>query len=74
MNVTKTMEGNTVVVIPVFDGECEPAYWEVSINERVLWRTFRSPKQALRFVETLYRQRSAGLGVPGVFAPFLSDV
>jgi hypothetical protein len=74
MNVMMTMEGNTIVISPVFNGACEPAYWEVSINDRVVWRTFASPKQAMRFVESLYKDTSGGLTTTGVFAPFLSDV
>ena len=74
MNVTVSMEGNTIVISPVFNGACEPAYWEVSINDRVVWRTFTSAKKAMRFVESLYKDASGGLATMGLFAPFLSDV
>ena len=74
MNITKTIGADTVVISPVFNGGCEPRFWEVSVNDRVMWKTFASPKQALRFVESLYGARTSIIARASVFAPFLSDV
>lgn len=65
MNVTKIMNGDTVIVSPVFSGGCEPSYWELSINDRLIWRTFESPKEAFQYVESLYRRRSQDMRPQG---------
>jgi hypothetical protein len=74
MNVTRTIDGDTIIISPMFNGGCEPTYWEVSINNRVIWRTFASAKEAHQYVESMYRRGSKGVRSAGVFAPFLTDV
>lgn len=50
MDVSRTINGHTVVARPVFKGEALPAYWVGAVNDRPMRRTFRSPRDLFRFV------------------------
>ncbi len=51
MNVTKDINGKTVVAKPVFRGGYQPVYWMAIVNERTVGRTFASPRDAFAFIE-----------------------
>lgn len=52
MKVIRTIAGQKVVATPVFKGMHRPAYWYISINDRVLAQTFTNTSDAFRFVGT----------------------
>jgi hypothetical protein len=59
MNVTKDINGHTVVAKPIFKGSYQPAYWMAIVNERTVGRTFASPRDAFSFVEATLNEDTA---------------
>ncbi|HFD79022.1 MAG TPA: hypothetical protein ENK05_01355 [Gammaproteobacteria bacterium] len=60
MNVVRTIDGHKVVVSAVFKGSPRPAYWQVSINDRILPQTFASTIDAFRYVSNTGLQNVGG--------------
>lgn len=55
MNVVHSIAGDRIEICPVFRGDGEPAYWELSVNDRVVGHRFDLPRQALRYIAAMYR-------------------
>ncbi len=54
MVVVRQMNGVTVEAMPRFNGGSQPDYWVAVINNRIIFRTFKSPTELFRFVDRQY--------------------
>lgn len=54
MVVVRQMQGMTVEAMPRFRGGSQPDYWVAVINNRIIFRTFKSPGELFRYVDAQY--------------------
>ena len=55
--VEKKINGHSVTANPIYKGGVSPAYWECSINDHVLVKTFSSATEVFRFVASVQVQK-----------------
>jgi len=56
--VEKKINGHSVTANPIYKGGGLPAYWEGSINDRMLSKTFSSAGEVFRFVANVQTEKS----------------
>lgn len=54
MGVVKQVKGMTVEAMPRFRGGSVPDYWVAVVNNRIIFRTFKSPTELFGFVDQHY--------------------
>lgn|GEM_PF-1252272 len=57
--VEKKINGHSVTANPIYKGGVLPAYWEGSINDRMLIKTFSSATEVFRFAESMQTQKAS---------------
>ena len=55
--VEKKINGHSVTASPIFKGGVLPAYWECSINDHMLAKTFSSATEVFRFAANMQAQK-----------------
>lgn len=55
MIVARKVNGMAVEAVPRFNGRSEPDYWVAVVNNRIIFRKFKSPTELFRFVERQYQ-------------------
>jgi hypothetical protein len=54
MAVARQIKGMTVEAMPCSHGGSQPDYWVAVINNRIIFRTFKSANELFRFVDSQF--------------------